>query len=41
MKAAWELGREMVQLVMKKFEFPSEFVHARTLSAYATDKYKL
>ena len=39
MKAAWELGREMVQLVKKRFEFPSEF--KRGLTAYVTDKYKL
>jgi multimeric flavodoxin WrbA len=25
MKAAWELGREMVQLAAKKFEYPGEF----------------
>lgn len=25
MKAAWKLGRQMVQLVAKKFEYPSEF----------------
>ena len=34
MKAAWELGREMVQLAMKKFEFPSEF--KRSIFAYGT-----
>lgn len=34
MKAAWELGREMVQLVKKKFEFPSEF--SRSIFAYGT-----
>ena len=39
MKSAWELGREMVQLVRKRFEFPSEFEHG--LTAYVTDKYKL
>ena len=39
MKSAWELGREMVQLVRKRFEFPSEF--ERGLTAYVTDKYKL
>jgi len=39
MKAAWELGREMVQLVRKGFEFPGEF--ERGLTAYVTDKYKL
>ncbi|MFC2033377.1 flavodoxin family protein [Chloroflexota bacterium] len=33
-KAAWELGREMVQLAMKKFEYPSEF--RRSHSAYGT-----
>lgn len=25
MKAAWELGREVVQLIDKRFEFPGEF----------------
>lgn len=39
MKAAWELGRQMVQLVRKSFEFPSEF--ERGLTAYVTNKYKL
>ncbi len=39
MKAAWELGREMVQLVRKGFEFPGEF--ERGLTAYVADKYKL
>lgn len=39
MKAAWELGREMVQLVRKRFEFPGEF--ERGLTAYVADKYKL
>ena len=34
MKAAWELGREMVHLVRKKFEFPSEF--GRSHFAYGT-----
>jgi len=34
MKAAWELGREMVQIAAKKFEFPSEF--ARNFFAYGT-----
>ncbi len=34
MKAAWELGREMMQLVKKKFEFPSEF--SRSIFAYGT-----
>ena len=33
-KAAWELGREMVQLAMKKFEYPGEF--RRSHSAYGT-----
>jgi len=40
MKMAWELGREMVQLVNKKFEFPEEF-QRRRLSAYVTEKYGL
>ena len=40
MKAAWELGREMAQLVMKKFEFPEEFQKLQ-LSAYVTEKYGL
>lgn len=39
MKAVWELGREMVQLVRKKFQFPSEF--NRRLKDYVIDKYKL
>ena len=39
MKMAWELGREMGQLVKKGFEFPSEFKDR--LSTYVTDKYKL
>lgn len=34
LKAAWELGREMVQLVRKGFEFPSEF--RRSIFAYGT-----
>ena len=40
MKTAWELGREMVQLVNKKFEFPEEF-QRRRLSAYVSEKYGL
>ncbi len=40
MKTAWELGREMVQLVNKKFEFPKEFQRCR-LSAYVSEKYGL
>ena len=40
MKAAWELGREMVQLVNKGFEYPEEF-GKRGLSAYVTEKYNL
>ena len=39
MKAAWELGREMVQLARKSFEFPSEF--ERGLTTYVVDKYRL
>lgn len=39
MKAAWELGREMVQLVRKKFKFPSEF--NRRLKDYVIEKYRL
>ncbi len=39
MKMAWELGREMVQLVRTGFEFPSEF--RGRFSTYVTDKYKL
>lgn len=39
MKEAWELGREIVQLVRKGFEFPSEF--ERGLSTYVADKYNL
>jgi multimeric flavodoxin WrbA len=34
MKAAWDLGREMAQLVVKKFEYPSEF--RRRYIAYGT-----
>lgn len=34
MKAAWELGREMVQIAAKQFEFPGEF--ARNFFAYGT-----
>ena len=34
MKAAWDLGREMVQLAAKKFEFPTEF--RRNFFAYGT-----
>ncbi|MFC1977540.1 hypothetical protein ACFLWS_04670 [Chloroflexota bacterium] len=40
MKTAWELGREMVQLVNKKFEFPEEF-QRRRLSTYVAEKYGL
>ena len=40
MKAAWELGRQMVQLVNKKFEFPEEFQRQR-LSVYVAEKYGL
>ena len=39
MKAAWELGREIVQLAGKGFKFPSEFEGG--LTAYVTKKYKL
>ncbi|MBI2979889.1 MAG: flavodoxin family protein [Chloroflexi bacterium] len=39
MKMAWELGREMAQLVKVGFEFPSEF--RGRLSNYVTAKYKL
>jgi len=39
MKAAWELGREMAQLVMKRFEFPKEFESG--LTTYVSEKYKL
>ena len=38
MKAAWELGREVVQLVNKGFQFPGEFGR-RGLSAYVMEKY--
>lgn len=38
MKSAWELGREMVQLVNKGFEFPEEF-GKRGLSGYVAEKY--
>lgn len=34
MKAAWELGRQMVKLAAKKFEYPSEF--RRPVFAYGT-----
>jgi multimeric flavodoxin WrbA len=34
MKAAWDLGRQMVQLAAKKFEYPSEFPSRRI--AYGT-----
>jgi multimeric flavodoxin WrbA len=34
MKAAWELGRQMVQLAAKRFEYPSEF--RRRSIAYGT-----
>ena len=40
MKMAWELGRQMVQLVNKKFEFPEEF-QRRRLSVYVAEKYGL
>ncbi len=40
MKAAWELGREMVQLVNKGFQFPEEF-QKRGLSGYVAEKYGL
>ena len=40
MKAAWELGREMVQLVKKGFQFPEEF-QKRGLSGYVAEKYGL
>lgn len=39
MKSAWELGREVVQLVRKGFQFPDEF--ERGLSAYVTEKYNV
>ncbi len=38
-KTAFELGREMAQMVKQKFEFPAEF--ARGLTPYVTEKYKL
>lgn len=38
MKAAWELGREMVQLGAKGFEFPEEF-GKRGLTGYVMEKY--
>jgi len=34
MKASWNLGREMVQIAAKKFEFPGEFT--RNFFAYGT-----
>ncbi len=40
MKAAWELGREMVQLVEKGFQFPEEYAR-RGLSGYVAEKYGL
>ncbi len=39
MKMAWELGREMVQLVGTGFKFPDEFKNR--FSNYVTSKYKL
>ncbi len=39
MKMAFELGREIGQLVSKKFEFPDEF--KGRLSTYVADKYQL
>ncbi|MDP3879767.1 MAG: flavodoxin family protein [Dehalococcoidales bacterium] len=39
MKMAWELGREMAQLTMTRFEFPREFIGR--LSTYVADKYQL
>jgi multimeric flavodoxin WrbA len=39
MKAAWELGREMVQLSRRGFAYPTEF--DRPLKIYAKDKYEL
>ena len=39
MKSAWELGREMVQLIKKRFEFPVEF--RGRLTNYVTRKYNL
>jgi len=40
MKAAWELGREMVQLVQKGVQFPEEFARS-SLLAYVAEKYGL
>ena len=37
MKAAWDLGRQMVQLAAKKFEYPVEFMGRA--SAYGTHTY--
>ena len=34
MKAAWELGQQMVQLAAKNFEYPREFM--RRAIAYGT-----
>ncbi|MFC2010466.1 flavodoxin family protein [Chloroflexota bacterium] len=39
MKSAWELGREMAQIVDQKFKFPGEF--DRGLMAYVMNKYGL
>lgn len=39
LKTAFELGREMAQMVKQKFGFPPEF--ARGLTPYVTEKYKL
>ena len=39
MKAAWELGREMVRLVEKDFEFPAEY--RGRLTTYVVRKYNL
>ena len=38
MKAAWELGRQMVQLVNTGFRFPEEYAR-HELSGYVADKY--
>ncbi len=38
MKAAWELGRQMVQLVDTGFQFPEEYAR-RGLSGYVAQKY--
>ena len=38
MKAAWELGRQMVQLVDTGFQFPEEYAR-RGLSGYVAEKY--